>query len=426
MRFLPHTKDDRAQMLNAIGVNAVEDLYQDVPKECRFNGTFNLPDHQGEKEIEAFLHAMANQNQSASQQPFFLGAGCYYHHIPASVDHIIQRSEYLTAYTPYQPEISQGTLAVIFQFQTIIARLTGMEVANASMYDGATAVTEAVLMAKRVTKRNNVTIIGEIHPHTKQTINTYIKHLDIAIDQTGAINKETACVIVQVPDFHGEIRSLEEIRKQCDEAGALLVVAINEIVSLGLLEAPICADIVAGEAQSIGVPMQFGGPHLGFFACKQKYIRQMPGRLCGETTDAEGKRAFVLTLNTREQHIRREKATSNICTNQGLCATAFTIHASLLGEQGLTHLAQLNHERACALADALETVDGVSVVNGSFFNEFVISLPKDAKEINKALLEKGITPGLPLEDNKMLVAATEMTSDDAINAYVGALKEVLA
>lgn len=426
MRFLPHSKEDRQQMLSSIGIDSTDDLYQDVPDNCHFDGVFNLPDFQGEKEIEQQLTALAAQNHSAKDGAFFLGAGCYYHHIPATVDHIIQRSEYLTAYTPYQPEISQGTLGVIFQFQTIVAKLTGMDIANASMYDGSTSVTEAALMAKRITKRSHVTIVGQLHPHTQQTLETYIKHLDYAIDSESRIDKNTACVIVQTPDFHGNIHKLEDIRKQCDEAGALLVVAVQEILSLGMLEAPACADIVAGEAQSIGVPMQYGGPHLGFFACKEKYVRQMPGRLCGETVDADGKPAFVLTLNTREQHIRREKATSNICTNQGLCATAFTIHACLLGEIGMTKLAQLNHERACLLADALTAIKGVEIANETFFNEFVITLPQESESVNEKLLAKGITPGLPLEGNRMLVAATEMTTDNDISVYANALKEILA
>lgn len=425
MRFLPHTEEDRKEMLKSVGVDSIAGLYEDVPEESRFNGEFNLPDTQGEIEVERFLANLANQNHSASKGPFFLGAGCYYHHIPAVADHVVQRSEYLTAYTPYQPEISQGTLAVVFQFQSMIAKLTGMDVANASMYDGATSVTEAALMSKRITKRNKITVIGELHPHYRSTMETYFKHIDLEIDNSGEINSETACVIIQTPDFHGNISELAELRAKCDEAGALLVVAVTEILSLGLLDAPSCADIVAGEAQSIGVPMQYGGPHLGFFACKQKYVRQMPGRLCGETTDAEGKRAFVLTLNTREQHIRREKATSNICTNQGLCATAFTVHLSLLGEIGFKHLAQLNHERACDLADALEEIEGVKVINETFFNEFVVQLPKDSNEINETLIAQGITPGLPLEGNKMLVAATEMSTESDIKAYAEALAKLV-
>lgn len=426
MRFLPHTPQDREDMLNAIGVENIDALYTHVPKECRLDGLLNLPKIQGEMEIENWANEVANQNHAAHEGPFFLGAGCYYHHIPASVDHIIQRSEFLTAYTPYQPEISQGTLTVIFEFQSMLAQLTGMEVANASMYDGATSVAEAALMAKRVTKRANIHIHGNLHPHYRQVIETYIRNLDNTEVKNGAADDQAACVIVQVPDFHGNIETLEALRQQCDEKGALLVVAVTEIISLGLLPAPGCADIVAGEAQSLGVAMQFGGPHLGFFACKQKYVRQMPGRLCGQTTDADGKRSFVLTLSTREQHIRREKATSNICTNQGLCATAFTIHLSLLGEEGFKKLARLNHEKACTLADSLGAIDGVEVENDTFFNEFVVKLPCPAQSVVEKLAARGIIAGLALDGNRLLVAATETATERSIEDFTTALKEVLA
>lgn len=425
MRYLPQTKKSREDMLAAIGANSVDDLFRDVPKAAFINGKANIKDHMGELEIERLLSGYANQNHAANAGPFFLGAGCYNHHIPASVDYIIQRSEFLTAYTPYQPEIAQGTLQVIFEYQTFIAQLTGQDIANASMYDGATSTAEAALMAMRVTKRDKVVLGNALHPHYRDTVTAYVNNQHGASLADGQPDAQTACVIIQTPDFHGTPHSLVEWRKICDETGALLVVVVNEIVSLGLLPAPVEADIVCGEAQSVGVAMSYGGPHLGFFATKEKFLRQMPGRLCGMTVDADGKRGFVLTLNTREQHIRREKATSNICTNQGLMALAFTVHMSLLGEGGFKQLSLLNHERACDLADALEKVPGVKVENRKFFNEFVIDLGKPAKAIVEKLAGKGIIAGLALEDNKLLVTATEMTTDEHIATFTKALKEVL-
>jgi glycine dehydrogenase subunit 1 len=424
MRYLPHTPQERAEMLAAIGAASVDDLFDHVPKVSQLKAPLALPPHQGEREVEAHLTALARRNCAAGDGPFFLGAGAYFHHIPASVDHLIQRSEFLTSYTPYQPEISQGTLAVIFEFQSMIAALTGQEIANASMYDGATSVTEAALMARRITGREHVHIVGELHPHYRETLQTSMDTIGGEI-RTGLPGEDAACVIVQIPDFHGEIRTLAELRAACDAVGAKLIVAVTEIVALGLIAAPAEADIVAGEAQSLGVGLQYGGPHVGFFACKQKDVRQMPGRLCGLTTDADGKRSFILTLNTREQHIRREKATSNICTNVGLMATAFTMHLALLGEGGFKQLAVLNHEAAIALADALSAVKGVEVVNQSFFNELVVKLPKDAKVVHAALHKKGIVAGLVLDDAHLLLAATEMTSEADIAAFAQALGEVL-
>ena len=425
MRYLPQTAADRKAMLADIGVSHVDQLYKDVPEGLLLKDAVDLPHHKGELEVERYMSALASRNHSADAGPFFLGAGCYNHHIPSTVDYIIQRSEFLTAYTPYQPEIAQGTLMYLFEFQSYICNLTGMDVANASMYDGATSVAEAVLMAKRVTKRDNVTVVDGLHPEYTAVLNTYLTHSDGKTTVGTTADDKTACVVVQTPNFYGEVVDLAPWRKLCDDTGALLVVAVTEIVSLGMLPAPAVADIVAGEAQSIGVPMGFGGPHLGFFACKSTYVRQMPGRLCGETIDADGKRGYVLTLNTREQHIRREKATSNICTNQGLCALAFTVHLSLLGEEGFKTLAQLNHEAACTLADALAEIDGVTVENTTFFNEFVISLPKPAAQVVDKLADKGIIAGLPVGENKLLLAATEMTTDTHITALTAALKEVL-
>lgn len=416
MRYLPLTQADRAQMLKDIGVGTVEEFFKGLP----VTTDFDLPDHQGELEVERFMSGLAAQNRSASSGKFFLGAGVYRHHIPSSVDYIIQRSEFLTSYTPYQPEIAQGTLQVIFEYQTMIARLTGQDVANASMYDGATACAEAALMAMRLTGREKIMVGNKLHPQYREVLESYAGHNIVeGMDET------VAAMIIQSPDFFGTLHSYEDYKKQCDAVGAKLIVVITEIVSLGLIEPPRIADIVCGEAQSIGIPMSYGGPYLGFFACKQEYLRQMPGRLCGETVDVDGRRSFVLTLSTREQHIRREKATSNICTNQGLCALAFTVHAALLGEQGLKDLARLNHERACELADALSAINGVTIENTSFFNEFVVVFEKPAKELILALAHQDMIPGLRLDEHRLLVCATEMTTDADIQALCDGLKAAL-
>ena len=428
MRYLALTENDRKEMLSDIGISNIDELYDAVkPENLLKKPIADLDFHQGEIEIDSYLRKLSKKNRNATQGPFFLGAGCYNHHVPSAVDHIIQRSEFLTAYTPYQPEISQGTLATIFQFQSIIALLTGMEVANASMYDGATSLAEAVLMSLRIKrKQNKVHIYNDLNPDYKNVLTTFSDLAEAKIfDNIDNLDKESACVIVQYPDFYGNVGELEEIRKKCDEVGALLIVCVTEILALGLLPAPSQADIVVGEASSIGVGMNFGGPHLGFFACAKKNVRQMPGRLCGATTDENGKHGYVLTLNAREQHIRREKATSNICSNQGLCATAFTIHASLLGEIGLKKLALLNHQKACKLADALEKIADVKLLNDSFFNEFTIEINKDPKQVNKELLKRKIIGGLALEGNKMLIAATEMTTHEHITKFTEALKEIL-
>lgn len=426
MRYLPQTKNSRREMLEATGVESVDALYSDVPKSAFMDGLADIPMHQGELEIERKFAGFANQNRAAPDGPFFLGAGCYYHHVPASVDYIIQRSEFLTAYTPYQPEIAQGTLTAIFEFQTFIAQLTGQEIANASMYDGATASAEAALMAMRLTRRNKVVIGNALHPEYREVLSSYMGNLEGAkLEDSTELDDDTACVIIQSPDFFGQPHAYKEWREKCDQVGALLVVVINEIVSLGLLPAPAEADIVCGEAQSIGLPMSYGGPHLGFFATKEKFLRQMPGRLCGMTKDQLGRRGFVLTLSTREQHIRREKATSNICTNQGLCALAFTVHMSLLGEKGFKRLARLNHEAACRLADALAKVPGVKLVTETFFNELTIELPRNAKDVVEELASKGIIAGYAIDENKLLVTATEMTTEADIAALCQALGDSL-
>jgi glycine dehydrogenase subunit 1 len=424
MRYLALTEKDQKEMLAAIGVSSIDKLYDSVPSELLLKKPIeNLPNHQGEVEVEKILNDFAKKNRPASEGPFFLGAGCYKHHIPASVDHLIQRSEFLTSYTPYQPEISQGTLAVIFQFQSIIALLTGMEIANASMYDGATATSEACLMAMRIKSgRKNIATLGNIHPDYLEVTKTSLDLHDAKF--VSQIDESCAAAIVQYPDFFGEVNNLDEVRKKCDATGTLLIIVTNEILSLGLLEAPKQADICVGEASSIGVGLNFGGPLLGFFACRKEFVRQMPGRICGSTTDADGKLGYVLTLNAREQHIRREKATSNICSNQGLCATAFTIHASLLGENGFKKLALINHKKACDTADRLSKVKGVKVLNQNFFNEFTIELSKDASEVNKKLLAKNIIGGFA-SDHKMIIAVNELTSTSDIEAFASELEKIL-
>jgi len=426
MRYLALTLNDRAEMLKAIGAPNIDELFDAVPQEFLLKKPIEgLPNHQGEIEVEAILKTMATKNRSAAQGPFFLGAGCYRHHIPASVDHLIQRSEFLTSYTPYQPEISQGTLTVIFQFQSIIALLTGMEIANASMYDGATALAESCLMAFRIKSgRKKIAVFGHFHPDYLDVTKTSLELNDASFVDASKLDETCAAAIVQYPDFYGDIAKLDEIRAKCDAAGALMIVVTNEIVSLGLIDAPKQADIVVGEASSIGVGLNFGGPLLGFFACKKEFVRQMPGRICGMTTDADGKPGYVLTLNAREQHIRREKATSNICSNQGLCATAFTIHASLLGENGFKKLALINHKKACDFAEMLAKVKNVKILNDSFFNEFTIELSKDAKEVNKKLLEKNIIGGFA-DGKKMIVAVSELTSENDMQNFVFALENIL-
>lgn len=447
MRYLPLTDADRQSMLATIGAGQIDDLFVDVPEAARRDGTVELPRHQGEMQVERQLSAMAAKNMTASAVPFFCGAGAYKHHVPATVDHIIQRSEFLTSYTPYQPEITQGTLQYLFEFQTQVSELTGMPVANASMYDGSTATAEAVLMAHRVKRKSRAVLSGRLHPHYTAVIENLSEMGGFAVAQAdmapqGAedlialIDDDTSCVVVQNPDFFGNIADFTKLAADVQAKDCLLIVAVPEVVSLGLLKRPgdMGADIVTGEGQSIGGGLNFGGPYVGLFAAHDKYIRQMPGRLCGETVDADGQRGFVLTLSTREQHIRRDKATSNICTNSGLCSLAFTAHMTLLGGKGLRQLAQLNHARAVQLADALGAIDGVEILTDAFFNEFSLRVKGDAASIVDALAEKNVLGGVPVSrlapdaglDDVLVVAATEANTQDDIAAFAAALKEVLA
>ena len=442
MRYLPLTPDDRAEMLSAIGVAGIDDLFADVPPAARKSELFDLPPHAGELEVERELGALAALNRPAGAGPFFCGAGAYRHHVPASVDHLIQRSEFLTSYTPYQPEIAQGTLQVLFEFQTQVAALTGLDVANASMYDGSTACAEAVMMSKRVTRRAKAVLSGGLHPqyaavtqtiaHAEgMTIQRQAAAIDAEAAVIAAIDAETACVVVQTPNVFGVVTDVTPIAEAAHAAGALLIVVTTEAVSYGLLKSPgeMGADIAVAEGQSIGNALNYGGPYVGLFAAREALVRQMPGRLCGETVDAEGRRGFVLTLSTREQHIRREKATSNICTNSGLCALAFTIHLSLLGEVGLRRLAAVNHSKARELMAALGAVRGLEILTPRFFNEIAVRVPGDAAALVETMLADGVVAGVPFSrldpkagmDDVLLLAVTETTTSDDIAALAGVL-----
>ncbi|MFM9827978.1 MAG: aminomethyl-transferring glycine dehydrogenase subunit GcvPA [Sphingomonas sp.] len=452
MRYLPLTPPDRLAMLATIGAPSIDALFVDVPEEARLDGPIHgLPSHASEMAVERHLSALARQNMVAGDVPFFLGCGAYKHHVPASVDHLIQRGEFLTAYTPYQPEIAQGTLQMLFEFQSQVARLLGTDVANASMYDGSTACWEAIVMARRITKRGKAVLSSGLHPHyvsvartmarfTGDVLDTALPMLTAETDADrliAAIDDETSCVVVQYPDILGRIGDLSAIAAAAHAKKALLIAVVTEPVALGAIRSPgeMDADIVVGEGQSLGVGLQFGGPYVGLFGCKEKYVRQMPGRLCGETLDADGKRGFVLTLSTREQHIRREKATSNICTNSGLCALAFSVHMTLLGERGLRDLAILNHLGASAAADRLAKVPGVELVTDRFFNEFTLKLPRDARSTVHEVAARGVLAGVSLgrlypgEESLahgLVVAVTETATPDDVEALATALEEVLA
>lgn len=446
MRYLPLSDANRDDMLARIGVRDIDALFADIPADMLLDGPLDLPRRKGEMEVERILGRMAARNVPASSVPFFVGGGAYKHHVPATVDHLIQRSEFLTSYTPYQPEIAQGTLQYLFEFQTRVASLTGMEVANASMYDGSTGTAEAVLMAHRITKRRKAVLSGGLHPQYAEVVKTLSRMANDEVaaltpdvrgteDLLATIDDSVSCVVVQTPDFFGNLRDLRPIAEKAHKHGALLVAVFTEAVSLGLVTPPgaMGADIVVGEGQSIGNALSFGGPYLGLFATRLKFVRQMPGRLCGETVDADGKRGFVLTLSTREQHIRRDKATSNICTNSGLCCLAFTIHMTLLGETGLKRLARINHANAVKLADMLADVKGVQVLNATFFNEFTVRLPRPAADTVEALAERGILAGVPVSrllpdaglDDLLLIASTEANTDEDCAAFASALKEAL-
>ena len=430
--YTPNTDDDRQRMLDAIGVRSFDDLVADIPAEHR-NPPIDLPPPTSELELRREIGAMAEQNAVPGDYACFLGAGSYRHFIPAIVRSVATRSEFMTAYTPYQPEVSQGTLQAHYEFQSLVCQLTGMEVANAGMYDGATSMAEAALMAARVTKRDRVAVLDTVSPAYLQVLKTFLDSQGIAIDTSSPgsvqVGAETACLLVQQPNFFGYFEDLEEMAEAAHSAGALLVVA-TDLTSLGMFRPPseYDADIVVAEGQAIGVPPTFGGPYVGIFACKQKYVRQMPGRVVGKTVDTRGRDGYVLTLQTREQHIRRERATSNICTAVGLIALMTTLYMSSLGKQGLRRVAELCYHKAHYAASLMEKIPGYSLpLTGAYFREFVVECPRPVAEINNALLERKIIGGLDVSEyvpNGMLVCCTEMNTKEEIDQFAEALAEV--
>ena len=444
MRYIPHTDEDIRQMLETIGVETVEDLFATVPETVRLGRPLDLPPPLSEMELLRDLGRLGALNATPSTHISFLGGGAYNHFIPAVVDQLISRSEFYTAYTPYQPEISQGTLQAIFEYQTLICQLTGMDVANASMYDGASACAEGVLMAVRATKRKKVLLSRALHPEYRETVATYCRYLDLELIEIPfaedgrtdpvalerAVDDQTAAVVAGYPNFFGVVEGLASMAAIAHAGGARLVTAVQEPIALGLLKSPgeLGADITAGEGQSFGIPPAFGGPYLGFFAARGKDLRSMPGRLVGETVDREGKRGFVLTLSTREQHIRREKATSNICSNEGLCALMATVYLSLMGKQGIREVARQNLAKADYARRRIGELKGFSLPFGApIFNEFVVEGPGRAEEILRDLENEGILGGIPLGSlfpemaNRFLVCVTEQNTRQEIDALVAAL-----
>lgn len=439
-RYLPLSKTDRAAMLEKIGVFKIDELFSAIPPAARLTKQLDLPPHQSELSVERQMTALASRNRPAAAQPFFCGAGAYRHHIPASVDHIIQRSEFLTTYAPYQPEMAQGTLQIMYEFQSQVAMLTEMDIANASMYDGSTAAAEAVLMAARATKRKKAVLSKNLHPHYIEAIKTLADFASVEIAESeneniaATITDEIACLVVQNPDFYGEMRDFTQLADECHAKNTLLIVVVTEIISLGLLKPPgaMGVDIVAAEGQSLGNSLNFGGPYVGLLAAKQKFLRQMPGRLCGTALDDKGRNGYVLTLAAREQHIRREKATSNICTSAGLCALAFSAHLALLGGVGLRNLAAINHSNAKKLSTQLAKLDGVEILTKKFFNEFTIATKHNGVKLIDSLLDKNIIGGVPVArllpqdkefHNQIIIAVTEMNSEEDLNSFTQALAE---
>jgi glycine dehydrogenase subunit 1 len=448
MRYIPNSAEERESMLRKMGRNSVTDLFRGIPDHLKLKRSLNLPAALSETETLNFFRELAERNTTrgtGKRMTSFLGAGAYDHFIPTVIDTLISRSEFYTSYTPYQPEISQGTLTAIFEFQSMICELTGMDVSNASLYDGSTAAAEAVLMAERVTNRSKVALAGNLHPEYRQVVDTYIRNAGIDEitlpfdEKTGALSpnalaslgSDVAAVIVQSPNFFGGIEDLQKLAEATHRVGALFVVVVAEGLSLGLLQAPgrAGADIVCGEAQSFGIPLSFGGSYCGFFATTDKLLRQIPGRLVGQATDAQGRGGFVLTLATREQHIRREKATSNICTNQGLYALMATIYLSTMGRRGLREVAEQNTQKAHYAAKQIGALDGYKIRFGApFFNEFVVSAPEPAEKILSKLADEKIIGGLPLSrffpemKNEILVCVTETSTKQEIDALVEALQ----
>jgi glycine dehydrogenase subunit 1 len=445
MRYIPNSPEERAEMLEVVGLNSADELFRSIPKDVQLGRALNITEPLSEPEVIGGMESLADKN-TAAKKPSFLGAGVYSHYSPTVVDHLIQRSEFFTSYTPYQPEVTQGTLQYIFEFQTLVCQLTGMEVANASMYDGSTSMAEAFLMAARVTRRSKVLVAETVHPEYIAVAKTYVTHSEIPMEtlnfdaETGRVldleklDNQTAAIVIQSPNFFGCIEDLEAIAEKAHAVGALLIVVVTEAISFGLLKTPgeCGADIVVGEGQSWGVPMSFGGPHVGIFATKDKYVRNMPGRLAGIAYDKNGNRGFVLTLATREQHIRREKATSNICTNQGLIALAATIYMETMGKKGLQEVAEQNVQKANYAKKQIAKLEGFSIpFSTPTFNEFVVRCPKNAEEtLAKLLNENGIIGGLAISkyyqnrDNEVLVCVTETNTKAQIDGLVEGLKNL--
>ncbi len=440
MVYTPNTEAQRQEMIDAMGLKTLEDLYREVPASVR-DPKIDLPAPLSEPELLGEMRRLSELNADAAHYATFLGAGAYNHFSPSVVYRIMSRSEFLTAYTPYQPELSQGTLQQIYEFQTLVCQLTGMDVANASMYDAASALGEAAVMASTITRRKSVIVSPKTHPEHKAVLRTYASNhgievieRDANIQQASDLGEDVACVIVQQPNYLGEIRDLTGLADTVHEAGAMLIIVFDPI-SLGMLKSPgeLDADIAIGEGQSLGVPLQFGGPYLGLLATKDKYVRQMPGRLAGMTKDTEGRRGFVLTLQTREQHIRREKATSNICTNEGLMAVAATAYMSLMGPQGLKRIADICYQRSHYLAKRIAALPGYEIISREpFFKEFAVKAPLPPAELNRRLMEYKIVGGLDISktpeadntDNAWLLCVTELNSKEQLDRLVSALKEI--
>ncbi|MBI5815508.1 MAG: aminomethyl-transferring glycine dehydrogenase subunit GcvPA [Nitrospinae bacterium] len=446
MRYIPLTGKDKEEMLKVIGASSVDGLFADIPSNAMLGRPLALPEPLAEQELLEYFEDLAGRNAPALNRNMFLGAGAYAHNVPVAVDQLLLRSEIFTAYTPYQPEISQGTLMAIFEFQTYTAALFGMDMANASMYDGPSALAEAVIMAKRITGRGQAAMSNLVHPHWRGVVKTYTQHLGMQLadfdcsaagvagqkDYEKALDAKSCALVLQYPNFLGHVEDLKAARAACDAAGALLIVAVAEPVALGLLEGPgkFGADIVVGEGRSFGGSLSYGGPALGMFATRDKYARQMPGRLVGKTKDADGRDGFVLTLATREQHIRREKATSNICSNQALCATAAAIHLSLLGKNGLREMAARNFSAARYLAEKVSSIKGYARAHKApFFNEVAVKTPVAPVIINERLARDGIVGGYDLSKeypslgNSMLLCATETHTKDSIDRLAAILSE---
>ncbi|MEW5806337.1 MAG: aminomethyl-transferring glycine dehydrogenase subunit GcvPA [Acidobacteriota bacterium] len=448
MRYLPCNEQDRGEMLRRIGTGSIDDLFKSIPERLLVKGKLQLPEPLSELELVQYMEFLASENKTVKQLVSFLGAGSYNHYIPAAVDHLISRSEFYTSYTPYQPEVSQGTLQAIFEYQTMACMLTGMDVANASLYDGGTALAEGILMASRVANRKKILVSSLIHPEYLRVVRTYINNLDLDLQTVSHgmdgridldeleknIDRETFAIAIQNPNFFGCIEKIDRVAKIASDKEILLIVSTPEAFSFGILRSPgeLGADIAVGEAQSFGNPMSFGGPYLGFMAAKEKFVRQMPGRLVGETVDADGKRGFVLTLSTREQHIRREKATSNICTNEGLCALSAAIHMALLGRKGLMEIARLNMLKTALAKQMLSEVPGCYIpFSAPVFNEFVLELPVEAGVISDRMLEHGFIAGLPMKpffpemENCLLLCFTEMNSKIEIERFREILERII-